>query len=171
MATDLRRALGSRLGAAMLCVVTAACSPMVHVTVERESAVAPAPEDEVNIALGVRDNGIALSITNVGASPVEVLWQKAVVVDTAGRASGVIHGDHTGAWAVPDLPAGEDISRIPPGSTLYDMLLPTDRVVFDKYYGWLVQPFLPVECGPIRCTGYHELVGQVVRLSLPMQVQ
>jgi hypothetical protein len=31
-------------------------------------------------------------------------------------------------------------------------------------------PLLPVECGPLRCVGYHELVGKSVRLTLPMRV-
>jgi hypothetical protein len=170
MANHLQRKPGWRIaGAVLYLAAVSACGPMVHVTVEREGSGPPTAEDEVGVVLRVRTDGVGVSITNRGASPIDVLWQKAVLVDTEGKASGVLPG-MSSAWVVPDLPAGEDVSRIPPGATLDGIIIPTSRVTFDPYYGWLVQPLLPVECGPIRCTGYHELVGKTVRLSLPMRV-
>jgi hypothetical protein len=62
------------------------------------------------------------------------------------------------------------VSRIVPGAALHDIVLPASRVVYDRDDGWLVEPFLPIECGPIRCTGYHELVGRTTRLLLPLRV-
>jgi hypothetical protein len=135
---------------------------MVHIEAQREDVAAPAPEDEVNVGFGLRTDGIALAITNRGADPIDVLWQNSKLVDIAERESGVLHSEIS-SGGLPDARAGGDISTIPPSSTLSVMLIPADRIVFDSYYGWLVEPLLPVECGPVRCTGYHELVGHTVR--------
>jgi hypothetical protein len=143
---------------------------MVHITAESQGAAATAPDNQVNVVTRVRTDGIALSITNGGATPVDVLWQKSVLVDTEEQASSVVHGEGRAMAVTVRLSDGEDISRIPPGATLEDVIVPASRVVFDPYYGWVVEPLLKVECGPIRCTGYEELVGKSVRLILTMRV-
>ncbi len=141
---------------------------MVHVATEREGSGGAGPDDQVAVDLRLRTDVIEMTISNRGETPVDVLWDKASLVDTEGNTSGVVHSGAEGDWTTPDRPG--DVSRIGPHATLTDFIVPTRSVRFDPYYGWIVQPVLPVECGPIRCIGYHELVGKGVRLSLPMQV-
>ena len=142
---------------------------MVHVATEPIGAGGPGPDDQLRIELHLRTDALEVSITNLGETPVDVLWDKASLVDTQGQASAVVHSAAGGKWAAADLPG--DVSRIPPHATLDDFLVPTRDVGFVPNEGWNIDSLLPVECGPMRCIGYHELVGQTVRLSLTVQVQ
>jgi hypothetical protein len=152
--------------AAALMVTVAACSPMVHVTTEREGAGA-APDEPLQVDLRVLTDAMQVAITNRGAVPVDVLWYAASLVDTQGNASPVVHSGIDDQWAAPDVPG--DVSRIPPHGTLNVFIIPDRSVVFDRGSGWYAEPLLPVECGPLRCLGYHELVGKTVRFALPVR--
>jgi hypothetical protein len=142
---------------------------MVHVATEPVGGDSSTPTDPVAVFLRLSTDALGVSIANRGDAPVDVLWDRATLVDTDGNASGVIHGAGINAGAPSDLPG--DVSRVPPHSTLDDFLIPTRCVGFTPGEGWIVTSLLPVECGPIRCIGYHELVGKTVRLTLPMQVE
>jgi hypothetical protein len=140
---------------------------MVHVTTERDGVDSAAAE-QLQVDLHVRPDAMEVSITNRGEGAVDVLWSKATLVDVQGNASGVVRNGTEERWAAPDMPG--DVSRIPAHQSLNVFLVPAESVRFDKASGWWVEQLLPVECGPIRCVGYHELVGKTVRLTLPMQV-
>lgn len=167
--TPLRRRTQRRLATAIVtCLLaTSACSPMVHVTTEQESS-ADGPDNPVQVDLRVHTDAMQIAITNRGEDPVDVLWYEASLVDTQGNTSPVVHSSIAEQWAAPDVSA--DVSRIPPHSTLAAFLIPDRSVIFEPGSGWYAEPLLPVECGPLRCIGYHELVGQTVRLTLPMRV-
>jgi hypothetical protein len=141
---------------------------MVHVATQCEGCGAPGPDDPIDIGLRLRTDAIEITISNRGETPVDVLWDRASLVDTAGDTWGVVRSGAAGGSPTPDVPG--NVTRIPAHASLTDYLLPTRSVRFDAYYGWIVEPVLPVECGPIRCVGYHELVGKSVRLTLPVQV-
>lgn len=140
---------------------------MVHVVTEPDNSRGPGPNDPLTVDLGLRTDALEVSISNRGDAPVDVLWNKASLVDTEDKTYPVVHSGADRSWAVPDLPG--DVSRIPPHTTLNDFIIPTRSVGFDAAEGWIVEPLLPVECGPIRCIGYHELVGKTVRLNLTVQ--
>ena len=154
---------------AALGLTFAGCGPMVHVATEHECSGCTEINDRVTIALQLRVDALGISITNLGDTAIDVLWDRAVLVDVDGNASAVVHGDPGEAWAAAD--ASGDVSRIPPHSTLDDFVIPIRDVTFDPREGWFVGPLLPVECGPIRCLGYHELVGKTLRLTLALQVE
>jgi hypothetical protein len=61
-------------------------------------------------------------------------------------------------------------TRLGPYATLDDFLVSTRCVTFAPVSGWEVVPLLPVECGPVKCLGYHELVGKTVHLRLAFDV-
>lgn len=160
-----------RITILLLCgVAVPACSPMVHVVAEHQTAAASAPDDRVGVVARVRTDGIVVSITNRSTTPIDVLWQKTVLVDTNDHSASVVHSGDRALSLDTTIDGAEDISRIPPGANLEEVVIPRLRVVFDPYYGWVVEPLLPVECGPVRCTGYHELVGKTVRLILTLRV-
>ena len=147
--------------------VVAGCSPMVHIAAAPETAAGADPDDPVGIVLRLRPEAVEVTIANRGESPVDVLWDRALLVDTAGRSSRVVRSSIGPKWGATDRSG--DVSRIPAHSTLTDVIIPSNGVEFDPASGWVVQPFLPVECGPIRCTGYHDLVGRTVHLSVVTQ--
>jgi len=168
MARRRRPAYRVATAAAVTCLLTiAACSPMVHVTTECEST-GGVPDDPLRVDLRVLTDALQAAITNRGDVPVDVLWYEASMVDTQGNSSLVVHSSLDEQWAAPDVPG--DVSRIPPNSTLSVFLIPERSVIFDRGSGWYAAPLLPVECGPLRCTGYHELVGRTVQLTLPVRV-
>jgi len=168
--TPLRRRTGQRLAAAVVSWLLAisACSPMVHVTTEQESTGDAIADNLVQVDLRVLTDAMEIAISNRGEVPVDVLWDEAVLVDTEGNTSPVVHSSIDEQWAAPD--ASGDVSRIPPHATLTAFLIPDRSVIFERGSGWYAQPLLPIECGPLRCIGYHELVGRTVRLTLPMRV-
>jgi hypothetical protein len=140
---------------------------MVHVAARCDGPIGATPDDHLSVDLQLRVDAIRISIANLGEAPVDVLWDEASLVDTEGNVYGVIHG---GAEGPPEADPPGNVSRIGPKATLDAFVIPTRSVRFDPRYGWVVEPLLPVECGPIRCTGYHQLVGKTVLLSLPMRV-
>jgi hypothetical protein len=140
---------------------------MVHVAAQRDGPAGATLDGQLSVDLHLRTDAIWISIANLGETPIDVLWGKASLVDTAGNVYGVVHSAAEGSPA-PDPPGHS--SRIAPKATLDAFVIPTRCVRFDARYGWVVEPLLPVECGPIRCVGYHELVGKTIRVSLPMQV-
>jgi hypothetical protein len=161
---------GLPIAAAVLCIVSVAgCGPMVQVATEPVGAGGAGPAEQLAVNLRLRTDAIEASISNLGEAPVDVLWDKATLVDTDDKTSGVVHSAAVSTGATSDLPG--DVSRILPHATLTDFLIPARCVGFTPGEGWIVAPLLPVECGPIRCVGYHELVGKTVRLGLTMQVQ
>src|SRR5262245_29309892 len=168
--TPLRRRTERRLAAAaVLCLLaTSACSPMVHVTTAQESTGDAIPGNPVQVDLRVLTDALEVAISNRGEVPVDVLWDEAVMVDTEGNTSPVVHSNIAEQWAAPDVSG--DVSRIPPHAMLTAFLIPDRSVIFERGSGWYAQPLLPVECGPLRCIGYHELVGRTVQLTLPMRV-
>jgi hypothetical protein len=132
---------------------------MVHVAAHLDGPTGATLGDQLSVDLHLRADAIRVSITNLGEAPIDVLWGRASLVDTEGSVYGVVHSGATGS---PDPEPLGTISRIAPKATLDDFVVPTRSVRFDPRYGWLVEPLLPVECGPIRCVGYHELVGKTV---------
>lgn len=139
---------------------------MVHVATE--STIDVDPGNQITVRAWLRTDAIEVSIVNGGSSPIDVLWDKASIVDLDGSVSAVVHNGLKEAGPPSDLPG--DVSRIAPSSVLNDLIVPAEKFGFDKDYGWLVEPLLPIECGPLRCVGYHELVGKSVGLRLVMQV-
>jgi hypothetical protein len=143
---------------------------MVHVVTDLASTRGNSAADQVQVALRVRTDAVEMAITNGGDAPVDILWDQAMLVDTQGNASSVVLGC-CGAerWTVPDTPG--DVSRLAPHDRFHVFMIPARNVMFDpESAGWYADPLLPVECGPIRCVGYHELVDKSVRLTLPMRV-
>ena len=141
---------------------------MVHVATERDGSGGSGVGEPLSVDLRLRTEAIEVAITNRGETPVDVLWDKASLVDTQGKASAVVRSSTGDQWAAPDVSG--DVSRIPPHGTLHVFIIPARSVSFERESGWIVDQVLPVECGPLRCTGYHELVGKTVSLRLPMQV-
>ena len=160
---------GWTVGAAVLWIVTAsACGSKVHVATERGGSAATGANDPVSADLILSSDALELSINNRGETPVDVVWCKASLVDTAGQAFPVVRGGSASQEAAAGV--SNDVSRIQPHVTLHEFVIPTRSITFDKAEGWIVTPLLPVECGPLRCVGYHELVGKTVELKLPMVV-
>lgn len=140
----------------------AACGTKVHVATEPVDDAGAAPGDPVAVSLTLGVDALRVAITNRSGAPVEVLWDRAVLVGTDGRASALVHVDNGGYGAEPNGAA----ARILPNVTLEAFVLPTRDVTYSPDAGWEIAPLLPVECGPMRCIGYHELVGKTVRLTL-----
>ena len=140
----------------------------MHVATQRGGSAGASPSDPVSADLTLGTDAIEVAITNRGETPLDVQWSKATLVDTGGKAFGIVRSGAVDDGAGPGLSG--DVSRIPPHGTLHDFIIPTRSLTFDKAEGWIVTPLLPVECGPLRCIGYHELVGKTVELKLPIVV-
>ncbi len=170
MTARSRRDFMTRTAAAIVSlVVVSACSPMVHVTTEPEPTTGAAAPDQLRVNSRVRTEAMEVALSNLGDAPIDVLWSGASLVDTQGNSSPVVHSAIGTQWTPPDVSG--DVSRIPPHATLEVFLIPDRSVIFERNgAGWYAEPLLPVECGPLRCIGYHELVGKTVRLTLPYRI-
>jgi hypothetical protein len=153
----------------ILCLISAlGCGSMVHVATDVDRSEGPKPEDPVAVDLYLRTDAMGLSITNRTDTPITVLWDKALIVDTDGNTFGVVHRQTPPNFAISDV-AGSG-TRLAPYATLDDFIVPARCVTFAPASGWDVVPLLLVECGPVKCIGYHELVGKTVHLRLAFDV-
>ena len=146
----------------------AGCGTMAHVATEPVGDSGITAADPLAVQLRLSVEALELTIINRGTTPLEVLWDKSSVVSTDGRPSAIVHSEGS-AWDSPDANAFT-VSRIMPYMPLHTFLVPMRDVSYTPGEGWLVSPMLPVECGPMRCVGYHELVGQTVHLTLVMRI-
>lgn len=152
--------------ALLLCSLTvSACRPLVHVATQLENPVTP--DDGFTADFQVSCGTIDISITNTNNKPIEVLWQKASIVDPDGNSWPVMHGGGRSTWSAKDF-TDDDVTRIPPHSTLSDWIAPRQNVRFDD--GWYIRPFIRVECGAAHCPGYESLVGKTIRLNMTLWV-
>ena len=154
-----------RSGAAMLCcaLLAAGCAPRVHIATQLELPDPVTPESGITADLRVSPDSIAMALTNVGSEPVEVLWQKTVMVDSAGHPWEVEHGTGRGTFAALTFSA-DDVSVIAPGDRFREVIRPRRRA--DVAATSEVAPFTPIECGPVRCVGYETLLDKTVRLAM-----
>lgn len=152
--------------ATFLCgFLASACAPRVHLATVLENPDVVTSDDGFTVTFWVQMDAIDVSIANVSSEPIEVIWQKASIVDTAGNAWDVMRGGGRGALAARDL-TGDDISLIPPRAMMHESISPRRMVTYSN--GWVRQPFLPIRCGRGRCTIDGDLVGQTVRLNLTL---
>lgn len=163
----------SRFGLAALSLLAFACAPMVHIRTEPIATEGLQAEDPFHFELVVYNDSVGLTLTNQDTHAIEILWQKTSLIGVDGTAFDVMHDGGRGIWAARDFP-GEDVSRIPPNSTLRELIIPKRSVGFEAgpmRSGWVVASYLPVECGPVRCTGYKDLPGETVRLNLTVRTR
>lgn len=151
----------------LLGVALSACGRMVHIATQLQNPDLVQPDDGFTATFKVGTRVIEISIENTSSEPIEVIWQKSSIVDTNGDSWDVMRSGGRGAWAARDF-TGEDITRIPPHSTMKEWVAPRDKVTLDG--NWSIRPYIPVECGPARCTGYKELVGKTVRLNMTLRL-
>ena len=162
-----------RIGFIALSLLASGCAPMVHIRTERIATEGIEANDPFHFELVVYTDSIGFTLTNQDTEPIEILWQKTSLVGVDGTTFDVMHDGGRGVWAARDFP-GEDISRIPPKATLREQIIPKRSVGFEAgpmRSGWVVASYLPVECGPVRCTGYKDLPGKTVRLNMTVRTR
>lgn len=154
--------------AAILCcaLFAAACAPRVHIATQLEPPDPAIPEIGITADLRVSPDSIAMTLTNVGSQPIEVLWEKTVMVDPAGHPWAVDHGSGRGTFAVLTF-TGDDVSTLAPGDTLREVIRPRGRA--DVTATAEVAPFTPIECGPVRCSGHETLLDKTVKLEMTVR--
>lgn len=140
-----------------------ACGTRIHIATEPVGEGGPAATDPLSVQLRLSPAALEVVMSNLGTEPVDVHWDRSSIVDIDGTASALVHSE-SGAFPAEGL--GVAVSRILPLTTLDAYVLPMRHVSFTPGGRWVAAPMLPIECGPLRCVGYRDLVGKTLRLSL-----
>ena len=99
---------------------------------------------------------LAFEITNKRASPIEIIWDHASIVDLKGQAHRVLHAGLR--YMQRDQPMPPTV--IPPNAKMSEGVIPSDYVSYESN-NWQVKPFLAILLGGD---------GRTFSLFLPMKI-
>jgi hypothetical protein len=155
---------------ASLGLYIAACGVVLHLKIVPDQGDFDTEKYGFASKFDVGTEAVTMTLTNLSDEPIEVLWHKTTLVDTEGNALDVMHGGGRTTIAAKNI-GGADVSRIPPGAKLTELVVPKNRVEFSGGNGWIAAPFIEVECGPVRCTGLDGLAGKYARLNATLRLK
>lgn len=157
-----------RAAAVLVAVLVCGCGPRVDLRSSTTRIPPEAQDDPFVVSVQIVAAGFAVSLTNRSDAPIEALWHKASIVDSDGIALEIARDGGRSAGSARDL-SGDDVSVIPARSTFVEYVQAKKRISFSPGAGWDTRPLISIECGPVRCVGFEELVGRQYRLSLPIR--
>jgi hypothetical protein len=124
----------------------------------------------INIVWFVGNTELDFTITNKSNKSIKIVWDDAAYVDPSGQSHRVMHKGIK--YTDRNNPTAPTV--VVKGTTLTDMLVPTDKVTyFDGYYssGWNTAPLLPTIGTSIEQLkqASDQVVGKNVSVLLPIE--
>ena len=110
------------------------------------------------------------SLVNKTNHSLKIIWDEAVFVDPLGSSGRVSHS----GVKYTDVEKPQSPTVVPRGAYVKDIVLPTSRVQYGSYSGWIVSPLLPsVSYGDadVFKEQVEQLAGQSMRVLLPIEIQ
>lgn len=120
-------------------------------------------DDAIAVQFVVTPDALGFSLKNVTSGTIRIPWDDVALVSVAGEAETVAHKGRIPINS--DLPQAPTV--IPAGSTARDDIIPWSHIEAGEVQDGGI---LPVECGPVRCTGCEELRGAIFRLHMPLEI-